>query len=654
MSRVPESEKECCCDKAGRVFEELKRMGDVRFQSDEREPGIKFTSSISSAMQKPLPHKWLLSGDKCLRNFKPQQIKDALATLRPNNLRMTIVSRDFLGELNQTEEWYGTKYRCEKIPDSLMESFEHAYLVTAEKRLSTLHLPHPNTFIPKDLNVRNKAAKTPSGPLLIREDDRARTWWMEEHFGVPKANIVLGLRIPLVNSSAKSQVQARLISNLIHDAFDQNPSSYNADLAGLWYKVYPDDRGLVLSFTGYISYLSVFLETIVKTMKDLDIEDHRFDIIKEQLTKRYDNFQMESPYIQVQRYHPWLIAESNVYTMKDLAAELPNIAVGDVRLFQQEMLAQAFIEVYANGNILPKVAFKLTKSVEEILNPGILPQDQWPVIRSLILPPGSNYVYTKTLKDPNNTNNCIEVWFYTGDRGDHGVRAKTFLIEQMMKEPAFDQLRTKQNLGYVVGTFAGDLSTNFGLHLIIQSEMTPEYLHSRIQTFLTKFGGALQKMTDEDFRKHKQSAAILLLAKKTLDEERTQHWHQIEGETYDFKSDSKDAAHIESLTKSEMRKFFDRHFHPYSTHRACLSVYLRAQRQAEESRKRQEEVQDQFPQTETTGAVEITDVSLFKANLLVCSGGHGIRDLSSFVDTKANIGESTGTEIIRLLTSGAE
>lgn len=103
-----------------------------------------------------------------------------------------------------------------------------------------------------------------------------------------------------------------------------------------------------------------------------------------------------------------------------------------------------------------------------------------------------------------------------------------------------------------------------------------------------------------------------------------------------------------------MREFFDRHFHPSSTHRACLSVYLRAQGQAEESRKRQEEVQDQFPQTETTGAVEITDVSLFKANLLVCSGGHGIRDLSSFVDTKANIGESTDTEIIRLVTSGAE
>ncbi|KAF9768613.1 hypothetical protein IL306_014053, partial [Fusarium sp. DS 682] len=47
-------------------------------------------------------------------------------------------------------------------------------------------------------------------------------------------------------------------------------------------------------------------------------------------------------------------------------------------------------------------ALKAIDMVESILKTRVLPKAQWPILRSLILTEGSNYVFRKALKDPAN------------------------------------------------------------------------------------------------------------------------------------------------------------------------------------------------------------------------------------------------------------
>ncbi|KAJ4125139.1 metalloprotease [Fusarium oxysporum] len=79
-------------------FPYIALLPDVDFKFKLKTPASRFTSRISSVMQKTLPREWLLSGHSRLQEFAPDQIEKALATIRPDNSCMVIVSRNYPGD----------------------------------------------------------------------------------------------------------------------------------------------------------------------------------------------------------------------------------------------------------------------------------------------------------------------------------------------------------------------------------------------------------------------------------------------------------------------------------------------------------------------------------------------------------------------------
>ncbi|EWY79466.1 insulysin [Fusarium oxysporum NRRL 32931] len=618
------------------IFQEQKGMADVDFKFKQKTHASRFTSLISSVMQKPLPREWLLSGQSRLREFAPDEIEKALATIRPDNFRMVIVSRNYPGNWDQKEKWYGTEYRHEKIPDDLMEECRKAFAVSPKDRLSALHLPHKNKFIPTKLEVKRKEVDKPAlNPRVIRNDCIARTWWKKDDtFWVPRANVVVSLKTPLIYASAENNVKARLFSDLVRDTLEEY--SYDAKLTGLQYNVGLHWPGVFLNIGGYNDKLLVLLEQVVTTMRDLDIKEDRFEIVRERLIRGYSNWQLQPACRQISNYTNWLNAPGGDFIAEELATALSSVSLEGVRLFQKQMLGQVFIEVYVHGNMYKEDALKATHMVESMLKPRVLPKAQWPILRSLILAKGSNYVFRKTLKDPHNVSHCVETWFYVGSRDDRDVRTKTLLLEQMLCEPAFDQLRTKEQLGYVVFSGRRSFSTTYGFHFLIQSEMAPEFLDSRIEAFLMRYADTLEKMSETEFEDHKRSLIIRRLEKLgKLEEESKQHWAEIESEEYDFEFPQLDAARIRQLTKAEIVDFFNQHLNPTSSQRARLSTYLQAQCKAEGVNKRQEEAQNNADEEPHAGdaveaAEEITNVRFWKAGLTVSSGVRPVKHVSDF------------------------
>ncbi|KAM0361860.1 hypothetical protein ACHAO7_011842 [Fusarium culmorum] len=558
-------------------------------------------------MQKPIPREWLLS-HSCLQEFAPDRIEEALSTIRPDNFRMVIVSQKYPGNWDQKEKWYGTEYRHEKIPDDLMGEFKKAATVYPEERFSALHLPDKNLFIPNNLEVEKKEVDEPAlNPRVLSNDNIARTWWKKDDiFWVPRANVIVSLKTPLIYASAENNVKARLFADLVRDTLEEY--AYDAYLAGLQYNVSLDSRGLFLDVSGYNDKLPVLLEQVVTAIWDLYIKEDRFEIVRERLNKRYNNSQLQSSYHQVGDYANWLNAPERHFIVEELADELSSVTLEGVRLFQKQMLGQVFIEVYVHGNMYKEDALKATDIVASTLKPRVLPQAQWPVLRSLIPTKGSNHVFRKTLMDPANVNHCVETWFYVGSGEDREVRTKTLLLEQMFREPAFDQLRTKEQLGYIVFSGPRAFSTTYGFRLLIQSEMAPEFLDSRIEAFLMRYVDTLEKMSDTESEGHKRSVIVGRLEKlMNLDQESTRHWSQITKEYYDFELHQRDATQIKLLTKPELEE---------------------AQKKADEEPSAMDAVKN---------AQEITDVRLYKAGLTASSGARPVKDISEYADTDAKL-----------------
>lgn len=638
------------------VFAEQQGLADVDFKFKQKTPASRFTSKTAAVMQKPLPREWLLSGQSRLRKFDADLIAKGVGCLRPDNFRIGLVSRDFPGDWDQKEKWYGTEYKAEPIPQEFLAEITKAANSTAKDRLPQLHLPHQNQFIPTKLEVEKKEVKEPApAPRLLRNDDAARTWFKKDDtFWVPKANLVVSCKTPIIFASAENSVKAKLYTDLVRDALEEY--SYDADLAGLQYNVTLDARGLFVEVAGYNDKLSVLLEQVLITMRDLVIRDDRFDIVKERLSRGYRNWELQQPFTQIGDYISWLTSEHD-YVVDQLEAELPGITAQATREFHKQLMSQFHIEAYVHGNLYKEDALKLTAMIEHTLKPRVLPKDQLPIYRSLVFPPGANYLYKKTLKDPANVNHCIEYYMHIGSKGDRMIRAKTQLLDQIIHEPAFDQLRTKEQLGYVVFSGLRGCSTTYGFRFIIQSERTPEYLESRIEWFLHAQATALADMSDADFEGHKRAVVTKRLEKvKNLDQETGRHWAQIANEYYDFEAgmypswhlvhDSglmsetaqEDADQVKKLTKSEMMDYYARHILPSSPDRAKLVVYLVAQGVSPKSKDAPAE-NGETETVPTNGTVPyvIQDVREYKSRMEVTVGARPVRELSEFEDIEAKL-----------------
>ncbi|KAI0105424.1 peptidase M16 inactive domain-containing protein [Nemania sp. FL0031] len=640
------------------IFNEQKEMADVEFKFKQKTPASRFTSKISSVMQRPLPREWLLSGQSLLRKFDPVMIEEAISLLRPDNMRLVIVSRDYPGGWDMKEKWYGTEYKSEKIPEDFLAEISMALNTPAGKQLSALHVPHKNQFIPTKLEVEKKEIEKPAiAPCIIRNDHIARIWWKKDDtFWVPKASLIVCMKNPIVSATAKNNVKAKLFTDLVRDALEEY--SYDAELAGLQYNVTVDTRGLLVEISGYNDKLAVLLEQVLITMRDLVVKEDRFEIIKERFARAYKNFALQQPFSQIGEYVSWLTSEHD-YVIEQLTAEVSAVNVEDVRTFHRHIMSQLHIEAYLHGNLYKEDSLKLMDMVESILKPCPLPKEEWPITRSLIFPPGSNYLYKKTLEDPENINHCIEYYLHIGNRGDRSIRAKTQLLDQILHEPAFDQLRTKEQLGYIVFSGLRPSATTYGFRFIIQSERTSEYLESRIDAFLHSQAKTMQEMTDASFESHKRSVVVKRLEKlKNLDQETGRHWTQISNEYYDFESGKfsqllilyrtrvqltmstaqRDAAEVEKLTKAEMIHFYKTFMDPMSPQRAKLVVQLIAQSTAPKSDEANaKEEEGTSPISNGTQPALITSVRDYKAKMAVTAGPHSVHDLSEFEELDSKL-----------------
>ena len=484
------------------------------------------------------------------------------------------MSQEYPGDWDHKEQWYGTEYRMQKIPADFEDAVHKAGRSTAKERPLNLHLPHANEFIPTRLKVEKKEVPEPSkAPKLIRNDEGVRLWWKkDDQFWVPKANIEIFFRNPLVSVTPANACKAKFYCELVKDVLEEY--SYDAEIAGLGYSLHGTLHGVELELSGFNDKMSVLLEKVLVSMRDLDINRERFDIIKERLIRGYQNFAFQEPYRQIGDYSQWLGSDRG-WANEQYLAELPYITLEDVAVFYPHLLRQVHIEIQIHGNMYKEDALRIADLIESAIKPRPLPQSQWLVRRNVILPEGSDCTYRKVLGDPANVNNCIEYYLYLGNYVDHELRAKLLLLAQLTSEQGFDQLRTKEQLGYIVFTGAKLSSTAMGYRVLIQSERSPEYLEERINAFLVSFAKTLDEMSETDFNGHKRSLINKRLEKlKNLEQESSRFWSYISTEYFNFNQVDIDVANIKAISKLDMISFFDHYIKPTSPHRAKLSVHM--------------------------------------------------------------------------------
>jgi insulysin len=206
------------------------------------------------------------------------------------------------------------------------------------------------------------------------------------------------------------------------------------------------------------------------------------------------------------------------------------------------------------GNIYKDEAITLAKMTEEIIPVSPL-QGLAPVDLSLELPQGmssyssrvylvgkpsysgTNHVWSYPVHNPNEPNSALTYYVHYGSKIDRRLRVTAALLTQIVSEPAFNILRTKEQLGYIVGAgmWAAPGDNNVGLRIVVQSERGPVYLEERVEAFLDHMKGVIELMTDEEFVEQKNGLERKWReVVKNLNEEVNVFWAHIDSGYLDF------------------------------------------------------------------------------------------------------------------------
>ncbi|KAF2858589.1 a-pheromone processing metallopeptidase-like protein Ste23 [Piedraia hortae CBS 480.64] len=532
------------------IAEELKKLSEIQFKFKQKIQASATVGMLAEVMQKPYPREWLLSGGSVLRRFDPELITRGMECIVPSKLRLYVRHKDL--PTNSREKWYGTEYRCEKISDEFMSQLEDAM---KGSRPADLHLPAPNEFIPQRLDVEKREVATPAeAPTLIRNETNIRVWHKkDDQFWVPKAIINICLRSPLTDTTPFTSILTDLYCELVTDSL--STYSYDADVAGLEYTLYhTSSKGLQIEIGGYNDKIPVLLTKVIHSMRNLTIREDRFTVILERLLRSTKNFFFQEPYHQLNTYTRSLLIE-RTWTNEDYLSELPHVTPSTLRLFTPQLLEQLHIEILAHGNLTAREALLLSRTVEDGLQPHPYPPAQWPPLRSIDVV--GNHVYTRLLADRENINNCISYTLFFGCNIPPRKRALVLLTAQMLKEPAFDTLRTKEQLGYVVLSGAVFGKTIAGIRFVVQSERSCAFLCQRVEAFLGSFGGFLGELGEETFAGMREGYRVKLLERlRNLREENQRLWGHIASEKFEFGLVRHDVEGVGELGLQDVRDFW--------------------------------------------------------------------------------------------------
>ncbi|CAH2062107.1 unnamed protein product, partial [Iphiclides podalirius] len=538
---------------------------DFRFK-DVQEPRSLAVYHVHHLLE--FPPQDVLSAYYLLSEWRPDLIEELLGRLVPSNVRLAILAKSFADKCTQVEPWYGTKYLEEDIEEVKLKEWGSA------RPIEELHLPPRNEFIPSSFQLETSPDETAESraPVMVKDTPFMRVWFKRDgEFLLPKAYITLDMVSPLAYADPTCCNLTSVLVLLLRDSLQQ--FAYAAELAGLRWSVANAKYGINVTVEGFDNKQHVLLEKIIDSMVNFRADPKRFAIMKENHVRAIKNFEAEQPY-QHAVYHQALCLSDVVWTRSQLLDAAKEITLEQLDDFAARMFRRVHVESLMFGNLSRERALSIAEMVE-----SKMPRDAIPLLAQHLMLPREVEMekgswYMRCARNEVHRSSCASLYFACGLR--EARRNVTLeLLAQLLAEPCFSVLRTKEQLGYIV--FSGVRRSNGvqGMRIIVQSDRHPRYLEERIEAFLQSAREYLEGMSPEEFLKHRSAlAAQRLETPKRMAVRAGQIWNEISAQMYNFDRARVEVEQLNTVTKEELIQFYMRHIGAGSPERQKLSVHV--------------------------------------------------------------------------------
>jgi secreted Zn-dependent insulinase-like peptidase len=339
-----------------------------------------------------------------------------------------------------------------------------------------------------------------------------------------------------------TELYVKLVNDLLTEF------SYPAYLAGLDYRLYKHVRGISVRISGYDDKQDELLTQILQTLSNPVIDVVRFEQSKDEIRRDLKNAGQNPPYRQTYAEIMNLLLTPYWSDEESLAALEP-LNVEDLKKFIPDLLKQVSVVALAYGNVDRDEASTLAQTLQESL---LKQAEPVAVERGRLLKLDGQNNYVRQL-DIDNDDSALLVYVQADDKS-YANRARFALLGQILESPFFEDLRTENQLGYIVFASPMPLLEVPGLAFAVQSPIAdPIELQNHVERFITSYSDTLQNMSEEEFAKHKLGLLTgILQAERTPQEKAERYWTEIDREDYGFDSRQKLAVAVEAITKNDL------------------------------------------------------------------------------------------------------
>lgn len=470
-------------------YAERQQMVALSFRYQEPIQSIDLASQLSINMLHYSPAH-IISGDYLMQGVNQQRLTQLLNVMRPQNARIMLIHHSL--PVNQTTQLYETAYRIQRIPEAAISKL-------TSRTSQHIALPQANPFVPQRLEPLPLRTPEHKLPQLLASSPALQVWHLQDaDYRVPMGHLYLSLLLPQATNNSHAFVHARVWCELVLDKL--NEQFYDAEVAGINFNLYSQQSGISIHLSGFSERQPELLARILKALTNFEFAEARFKNIQHHL---YHNWLAINRHKPVNHLFTVLnqTLQRGCYIGAELADQLKEVTTQSFANEIPGLFKRMNVKALIHGDWPIHTAQRITDLISRGL--GLNNQAQQAPLREVrLLQPGRAETIECHLPHPDHA----IAYFTQGQALNDAEKAYYLLLNHLVSPGFFSELRTEQQLGYMVGTSYVPMNGRPGLLFYVQSPHADlATLRDAITQFLQAFCEQLSSLSETTWQGAKRS-----------------------------------------------------------------------------------------------------------------------------------------------------
>lgn len=526
-----------------RYYDEYRTLAQKTF--NEQSPPQPMQQAVHiSALMHDIPPAYVNSLGAHFETFDPKAITAVLKQMQPERLRVWHISKS--EPVDTDIPYYDGRYAVTDIDSDTLAQWQ-----TMAQKID-LNLPPANNLldsgdvetIEHDIQTFTQLADEPGLDVWFRHAEYHRDGKGYLHF---VWNTDLGIQSP--EHFALGAIMNGLLSEKNMSLADR------AGRVGIAIGFDRSDSNMQnLTLHGPVGNHAELVNKLMDDVARLNFTEAEFERQRNRLQEWLSGEKIDAPMHQLYR---WLDRRTQRFDW-DVSAILEasrEITPEDLRAYYRQWRDEVTLRLYAYGHYRPEQVLAMARTAEQALGPDRNPAPLY--ITETVTPTADQHWSIKRTVEHNDVG-----WMraYVAPSSDMEPFASLLLLNMLINNPLYTQLRTEEQWGYVVNAGVTRLGDQPALVLLVQSsEKTLPAIQERVERFVADYAPTLSELDDAQLNPLRDSlVAQLAQPPNDFAQEASRYRSDFHRNNTNFDTRERLVEALRSITPEQVKQAYER------------------------------------------------------------------------------------------------